>query len=142
MGGARIEIITKLREIAAVNRRRTVLGADFAFDETAQAFARIAREIGFTDLAVVDDIEAAVKLLLDDFGDSAAYPLSESSFVDGLAADLRRVHLLQVGRLRQCAGMGRENPFCTALHFSILHPAGLKICAWKKSVKQQRIRTR
>jgi len=143
MRASGIKIITELGEISGVNRRCTILGADFALDETAEAFARIAREIGFTNLTIVDDVDAAVELFLDDFDDSAAYPLGENSFVDGLAGDFCLVHLFQVGRLRQGAGVGRENSFRTALHFfqSSIRPtgklAGLKICALKKRVKQE-----
>ena len=45
-------------------------------------------------MTVVDDVETAVELLLDDFGDRAAYAVDEGGVIDGLTADLRRVHLL------------------------------------------------
>src|SRR5688572_33189175 len=69
VSGSVMEIIAELDHVARVDRRSAVVGFYLAFDKAGQALARIAREIGLADFAVIDDVEAAGELLPDNFGE-------------------------------------------------------------------------
>src|SRR5438128_4803036 len=140
---AAAEIIAELDHIAGENRRNSIFCLRFSFDKSAEPLARVTGEVGFSDFAVINNVETAVELFLHDVGNRASHPRGEGNFIDLLASALCRMHLLQIVRLGQRAGVSCENSLCAALHLihsSIMtsdKPAGLKICALKRSVKQQ-----
>ena len=113
-----VEVIAKLHHVAGENRRGSILWFHFPFDEAGETFPCIAGKIGLADFAVVDDIEAAVQLLLNHLGDHLSHPFGESLWIDGLPADLRGVHLFQVTRLWQGTGMGRQDTFTASFHLN------------------------
>ena len=62
--------------------------------DAVEAIFRIAEEIDLAELAVVDDVDADIDLLLHDFGDRAAQSFSERLFVIRLARELLAEELL------------------------------------------------
>jgi hypothetical protein len=93
-----------------------IAGLNVAFNEAAQALARVARKIRLAHLAVVDDIEAAGDLLFHHFGNRFADALGEGCLIDGFSSHLSRVHRFQIRRLRQCAGVGGQNSVGAVFH--------------------------
>ena len=73
MGSARVEVIAELGQVPGVDRRGLVAGFDFTLDEAAQPVARVAGEVRLARFAVIDDVEAAGDLFLDDVGDGAGH---------------------------------------------------------------------
>src|SRR6516165_10581901 len=86
--------------------------------DALEAIFGIAEEIDLAELAVVDDVNADIGLLLHDFGDRAAQSLGEYLFVIRLARELLAEELFQIGRAMQRSGMGGQNPVCAAMHVS------------------------
>jgi hypothetical protein len=68
------------------------------------------------ELAVVDNVDAGIALFAYHIGDRTGEAFCVSRVVFALAARPRPVHLDEVRRPRQAAGVGGENPFGAAFH--------------------------
>src|SRR4029434_792917 len=62
-----VKVIGKFRQVSAEYGSRPKIRAHRFLEEAAESLARIAREIGFAQFAVVDDIDAAIHLLAQAF---------------------------------------------------------------------------
>src|SRR3989442_13828144 len=82
---AAAEIISELDHVAGENRRNSIFRLRVSFDESAEPFARVTGEVGFSDFAVINNVETAVELFLHDIGNRASHPLGEGNFIDLLA---------------------------------------------------------
>ena len=80
-----IKIIGKFDHIAAENGGRFEVRSGRSLDKPAQTLARVAREIRLSQLAIVDDIDAALDLFLRSFSDGAAKALGKGFAVVRLA---------------------------------------------------------
>src|SRR5262245_10460428 len=101
------KIVAEIRHVARENRRGPLFRPGFTLDEAAQALARVAGKVGFTNFAVVDDVESAIDLLADYISERAPNPRSEDIRIASLPTLSRRVHPFQVVRLGQTARMRR-----------------------------------
>ena len=72
--------------------------------------------IGAALLAVIDDVEPAGHLLLDDLGDGAAHRVLELGRLGSRMLLLVEQKLHHLRRPRQAAGMGGEQSLRAALH--------------------------
>jgi len=66
--------------------------------------------------AISDDVDAGLGLLLDDLGDRVFHPARVASGVKRLALLFRLDHRQQIGRSRQAADVGGEDPLRALLH--------------------------
>ena len=79
-----------VNNVAAKDRGRRKVGGGRPFDKTAETLASVAREIRFTELAVIDDVDAALDLFLHDFGNRLLGALGEQRGVKGFAVVARQ----------------------------------------------------
>src|SRR5260370_27787942 len=89
------------------------LGIDLEADETIFDLGDEAR---LAELAVVDDVDAQLDLLVHDLGDRPAQPRGVRLLVHALALLLGLDHVEQIGGTRQAADMGGENSLGASLH--------------------------
>ena len=84
--------------------------------EAAEALVHVGDKARLAHLAVGDDIDADFGLLGDDVGDRLAHARVEFRLVDFFAVAARDDHGVEVGRPRQAADMGGQNPITAASH--------------------------
>src|SRR5206468_4789205 len=84
--------------------------------EAREALADVGNEAGLAHLAVVDDVEAELRLLADDLAHRALHPARAAALIVGLRARLRPDQLEQVGGTRQAPRVRGEDAVAAALH--------------------------
>ena len=93
----------QLREIDQVLIDEAVAGAA----ETRQPILDVSGIRRLAHLAVIDDVDAGLRLFGDDLADGTGYAFFQGGAFDGHAFFLGEHHPYQVGRTRQAAGMRR-----------------------------------
>jgi hypothetical protein len=84
--------------------------------EPAQAVVDVGEEARLAHLAVVDDLDAACRLRLDDLVGRAGDALGERSLVDRLTALLGHEHVEEIRRAGQAADVGDDDVVLAAQH--------------------------
>src|SRR5262245_55936367 len=111
-----VKVIGKFHQVSAEYGSRSEIRAGRLLDKATEPLARIAREIGFAQFAVVDDINPAINLLAHAFGHGAAHPLAIGFVVIGFPLVLCIEHLFEIRWLRQGARMRDQNSLSAAFH--------------------------
>src|SRR3954453_5274287 len=81
---APVEVAAELGHVACKDGRDAIFRTRIAFDKSTQPVAGVAGKIGFPHLAVVNDIESALDLFPDDFGNRATHAVGKCGFIAGL----------------------------------------------------------
>src|SRR5260221_2259470 len=76
--------------------------------EAAETFVDVGDEARLAELAVVDDVDAELDLLVHDLGDRPAQPRGVRLLIDALALLLGLDHVEQIGGAPQGADIGCE----------------------------------
>ena len=84
--------------------------------DAGKALIDIGDEAETPHLAVGDDIDTAIGLLANHFGDRACDAARVGLGVEALAPLLGLEHLQQIGRPRQAADMGGQYSLCASFH--------------------------
>ncbi len=139
----------RLLEILLVifGERVALLGIEIVFAarprlDAGEALLGINEEPGLRGFAVADDIDAALGLLLDDFGNGTGHALLIGRRVElaAFAGELRFHHVEQVGGARQAADMADRNAIGRAKHlFSLLREAPDYIACRRRESGNRRI---
>ena len=88
-----VKVLREVRQVAAEYCRRTLIGVGRSLYVTAETLPGIVRKTMLPELAVVDDVDAAVDLFLDDLRDGAPQMPGENLPVVGLIVTLCDEHL-------------------------------------------------
>ena len=108
----RVELRERLQLARARLRPRGALLRHRLRFEAGQPLADVGHEAGLALLAVVDDVDAQLRLPPHHVRDGLADAGLEGRRVVRLAARARREHVEEVRRTRQAANVGGEDPLC------------------------------
>jgi hypothetical protein len=109
-------LLHEIGKVLQAHHRRGDLFDRALAAEAGQPVLDIGGVAGLAHLAVVEHVDARVRLPLHGLPHGRPHLAGEPGFVDGLARLLRQHERQELGRSRQAAGVRRQDPLCSRLH--------------------------